>query len=140
MLELNATQVRKEWSTVVDSVIREKPVLFKRTRDRMILSDIGFLSELLAVYTFHVRLFSEDDGTVTASLDEIDLVENGATENEAKQSLAESILEYSKDYYNDFSYWSRGDRRSHIPYVFKSLILNDVDKIGGLLECRHGEI
>ena len=139
MLELNATQVRNEWSTVVDSVVREKPVIFKRTRDRMVLSDIGFINELLTAYVFHVRLFTEDDGSVTASLDELDIVENGATELDATEKLAESILEYSEDYYNDFSYWSRGDRRSHIPYIFKTLLLNDADKVRGAFVCRHGE-
>jgi len=140
VLPINATQVRSEWSAIVDSVIHEKPVMIKRTRDRMILSDISFLDYLLAAYTFNVKLLVEDNGTVTASLDELDLVENGITEHEARQKLAESILEYSEDYYNDFKYWARGDRKPHIPYVFKALILNDADKIGGLFKCRHGEI
>jgi len=140
LLELNATQVRNEWSTVVDSVVREKPVIFKRTRDRMVLSDIGFINELLTAYVFHVRLFTEDNGSVTASLDELDIVENGETEHDAKIKLAESVLEYAEDYYNDFSYWSRGDRKSHIPYVFKALFFGNADKIGGAFVCRHGEI
>jgi len=139
MLEMNATQVRNEWSAVVDSVVREKPVLFKRTRDRMVISDVSFLSEILSAYSYHARLFTEDNGSVTASLDELDLIENGATEQEAKRNLAASILDYAKDYYDDFSTWSRGDRKSHIPYVFKALILSDVDTIGGALICRHGE-
>ena len=139
MQEMNATQVRNEWSAVVDSVVREKPVLFKRTRDRMVISDVSFLSEILSAYSYHARLFTEDNGSVTASLDELDLIENGATEQEAKRNLAASILDYAKDYYDDFSTWSRGDRKSHIPYVFKALILSDVDTIGGALICRHGE-
>jgi len=140
MQELSATQVRNEWSAVVDSVVREKPVLFKRTRDRIVLSDISFISELLAAYSFHAKLFVEDNGSVTLSLDEIDIIENSTTEHEAKQKLAEAILDYAEDYYTDFHIWSRGDRKAHIPYVFKALILNDVDKIGGELVCRHGEI
>ena len=82
----------------------------------------------------------EDDGSVTISLDEIDLAENAANEQDALLKLAEAILEYSKDYYNDFAYWARGSRQTHMPYVFKSLILNDVKKIGGLIKCRRGEI
>jgi len=140
MLTINATQVRNEWSNIMDSVIREKPVMIKRTRDRMILSDINFLDVLLTAYTFHVNFLLEENGTVTASLDELDLVENGITEHEARRKLAESVLEYSEDFYDDFKYWARGDRKSHIPYVFKALILNDAEKIGGLFKCRHGEI
>ena len=140
MVEMSSTQVRSEWSSVVDSVVREKPILVKRTRDHIFLTNIALLSELLEAYTFHAALYTESDGSVTISLDEIDLVENGKDEQDAKCKLAESILEYSNNYYDDFSYWARGNRKSHQPYVFKALILADVDKIGGLIECRHGGI
>ena len=140
MLEMSATTVRKEWSAVVDSVVREKPIMFKRTRDRMFLTNIELLSELLEAYTFHAAIFTEDDKSLTISLDEIDLIENGTDEQEAKNKLAASILEYANDYYDDYAYWSRGNRKSHIPYVFKALILGDAEKIGGLIQCRHGGI
>ena len=139
MFAMNATQARSEWSTVVDTVIREKPQFIRRTRDYMMLSNLDTLESLLAAYSFHAVASVEDDGSVTLSLDEIDLVENGVDEHEAHLKLAKAILEYAEDYYKDFSYWSRGNRKAHLPYVFKALILNDVEKIGGLIECRRGE-
>ena len=139
MIAMNATQVRNEWSAIVDSVIREKPCFIKRTRDYMFLSDIGILENLLSAYTFHAEILYEDDGSVTLSLDEIDLIENGTDEKNALLKLAYAILEYSEDYYKDFTYWARGSRKLHLPYVFKSLILNDIEKIGSMIECRHGE-
>ena len=33
MLATSATEVRKEWSSVLDSVVRDKPQFIKRTRD-----------------------------------------------------------------------------------------------------------
>ena len=140
METINATQVRSEWSAVVDSVVREKPIMFKRTRDVLFLSDIDLLDELLSAYTFNARVFKEDDGTVTVALDEIDLVENGADEADALENLSKAILEYAEEYYADYTYWSRGNRKTHKPYVFKALILNDTRKIGGLIKCHHGEI
>ena len=137
---MSSTQVRKEWSAVCDTVTREKPVLIKRTRDSMFLADVTLLDELLAAYKFHAKLLTESNGSITISLDEIDLVENGANEQEAVQKLATAILDYAEDYYNDFLYWSRGDRKTHKPYVIKALIIGDVHKIGGLIECRHGGI
>jgi len=139
MKTINATQVRSDWSTIVDSVVREKPIMFKRTRDLLFLSDIELLGELLSAYTFNARAFIEDDGTITLTLDEIDLVENGADETCAIENMAKAILEYSEEYYADYTYWSRGNRKAHKPYVFKALILNDTKKIGGLIQCRHGE-
>ena len=138
MIALNATQVRNDWSAVVDSVIREKPRFIKRTRDYIFLSDVNTIMQLLEPYTLTAETFIEDDGSVTISLTQIDLIENGNDEKEAIKKMAAAILEYAEDYYNDFSYWARGDRKAHIPFVLKALVLNDVDRIGGLIQCRHG--
>jgi len=140
MLAINATTARNEWSTLVESVVREKPAIIKRTRDYLFLSNMNDLESILAAYTFHAETLIENDGSVTISLDEIDLVENAPDMPGAVSKLAKAILEYSEDYYNEFSYWSRGNRKVHIPYVFKALILNDVNKIGGLIKCRRGKI
>ena len=67
MISLSATQVRNEWSSVVDSVIREKPTFIKRTRDYMFLSDIKVLENMLSAYSFHAATFAEDDGSITIS-------------------------------------------------------------------------
>jgi len=139
MLALNATQVRNEWSTVLDSVIRDKPKFIKRTRDYLLLADLATVEQLLEPYIFTTEELVEDDGSITLSLDQIDLVENGKDRQEATKKMAAALLEYAEDYYTDFAYWARGDRKTHIPYVLKALIINDIDKIGEQLQCRHGE-
>ena len=136
---MNATQVRNEWSTIVDSVIREKPRFIKRTRDYMLLSDLNTVELLLEPYAFTAEEYLEEDGSVTLSLDQIDLVENEIDRSSAIKKMASAILEYADDYYSEFSYWSRGERKAHIPYVLKALVLSDPDKIGDLLQCRRGE-
>ena len=137
---INATEIRNNWSSVVDTVIRDKPAFIKRTRDKLFLSNIDVLKALLDAYKFTATQYIEDDGSITLSLDAIDLAENAPTEKEAIKRLSESILDYAVDYYNDFSYWNRGNRESHIPYILKALILSDPKVIGGQLECRHGRI
>jgi hypothetical protein len=69
----------------------------------------------------------------------MNLAENAADLPDAISKLAHAILEYAEDYYREFHYWSRGSRKPHIPFVFKALILGDAEKIGGMIECRHGE-
>jgi len=140
MLAINATKARNEWSSLVESVIRERPAFIKKTRDYLFFSDLNVLENILSAYTFNAETFTEDDGSVTISLDAIDLAENAPDMSGAVSKLAHAILEYSHDYYNEFAYWSRGSRKSHIPYVFKALILNDADKIEGLIKCRRGKI
>lgn len=139
MLTMNATDVRKDWSEVIDKVIREKPQFIKRTRDYLMLSDLSLMESILDVYHFTAKRDIEEDGSVTLSLNEIDLVENGKTEEEAKQKLAGSILEYSEGFYKDFNYWSTApNRKAHIPYMLKALILGDAEKIGALITCQDG--
>ena len=142
MLQLmNATDVRNDWSSVVDATVRVKPQFFKRTRDYVFLSDFHFMEELLTGYSYSAIQMEEEDGSVTLALNEIDLVENGRDERDARSKLASSILEYAEDYYSDFSYWgSAPNRKSHIPYVFKALFIGDIQKIGESIRCQAGKI
>jgi len=136
MLVINATKVRNNWSSISESVIREKPAFIKKTRDYMFLSNIETIEYMLSPYNFTADMFFEEDGSVTLSLVEIDLIENGVDEGDALMKLARGILEYAEDYYSDFTYWARGSRKTHLPFVLKALILNDPEKIGGLIQCR----
>lgn len=47
MLATSATEVRKEWSSVLDSVVRDKPQFIKRTRDKMWLSNLDIMNDIL---------------------------------------------------------------------------------------------
>ncbi len=140
MLAMNATEVRKEWSSVVDHVVRESPMFIKRTRDRMWLSNLDTMACILDAYQFTADRFVEPDGSVTLALIEIDLVENASDETRARALLAASILEYSEEYYKNYAYWSTApNRKAHIPYIFKALIMDDVQKLGECITCRDGK-
>lgn len=140
MLMEQATTVRKEWSAVCDSVIHEKPKFIKRTRDKMWFSNLETISELLEVYHFSVMKYFEDDGSITLSLNEIDLVENGKDEQEARLNMGKAILEYALEYYNEYEMYSRSpNRKKHIPYIFKALIIDNPEKIGDMLQCQDGK-
>ena len=141
MLTMNATDVRKNWSEVSESVIREKPMFIKKTRDYMLLSNMEFINELLLGYSFTANKYIEDDGSVTLSLNELDLVENGSDEKDAINNLSRAILEYAADFYNEFNVWSVApNRKREIPYVFKALVLDDISKIGECIKCQDGRI
>lgn len=140
MLMEQATDVRKEWSAVCDSVIRSKPKFISRTRDKMWFSSLETMSEILEAYHFTAVKYMEADGSVTMSLNEIDLVENGGNEKEARLNLGRAILEYSVDYYNEYELYSRSpNRKKHIPYIFKALIMDNPEKIGDIVQCQDGK-
>lgn len=140
MLMEQATTVRKEWSTVCDSVIHEKPKFIKRTRDKMWFSNLETISELLEAYHFSAMKYIEHDGSITLSLNEIDLVENGKDEQEARLNMGKAILEYALDYYNEYEMYSHSpNRKKHIPYIFKALIIDNPEQIGDMLQCQDGK-
>ncbi len=140
MLTLSATDVRKEWSTVVDGVVHERPVLVKRTRDKIWLSDVETMAEILTAYQFTAERFVEDDQSITLSLNEIDLVENATTEMEARMILAQAIMEYAAEYYEHYAVYSKApNRKAHIPYVFKALLTEDICILGESILCRDGK-
>lgn len=140
MLTINATDVRKEWGGFIDSIIREKPKLIKRSRDYIFTSSLEMLKELLKAYTFTAELFREDDGTFTASLKEIDIIVNGTNEEEALRLLATDMSEYAEDFYNEFEYWfSAPNRRGHLPYVLNILIQDNLEGVKEIIKCQVGK-
>ena len=140
MLMEQATTVRKEWSAVCDSVIHEKPKFIKRTRDKMWFSNLETISDILQIYQFTALKYIEDDGSITLSLNEIDLVENGKDEQEARLNMGKAIFEYALDYYNEYEMYSHSpNRKKHIPYIFKALIMDNPEKIGDMLQCQDGK-
>lgn len=137
---LSSTEVRKEWSTVLDSVVRERPTVIKRTHDKVWLSNIEVMMDILDVYKFNADVFIEDDESVTLSLSEIDLVENGENLDSARLKMGAAIIEYANDYYDDFSTWnSAPNRRGHVPYIFKALLIDDAQKVGAGIICHDGK-
>ena len=140
MLVEKATMVRKEWSAICDSVIHEKPRFIKRTRDKMWFSNLDTMAEILKAYTFTAQKFVESDNSITLSLNEIDLIENGNDEDSARYALGNAILNYSFDYYKDYSFYSHSpNRKAHVPYIFKALIMDNAKDIGDSIICQDGE-
>ena len=140
MLMEQATNVRKEWSAVCDSVVHEKPKFIKRTRDKLWFSNLDTMTEILSAYKFTAEKYIEDDGSITLSLNEIDLVENGENEQEARLALGKAILEYSSDYYEDYAFYSKSpNRKGHIPYIFKALIMDNPELIGESVLCHDAK-
>ena len=139
MLTLQATKVRQEWSSVCDDVVRDKPAMITRTRDRMWLSNLDVMQTILEAYQFTAERFQEEDGSITLSLNEIDLVENGKDLEDAKKKMGQAILDYAEEYYENYALYTHApNRKGHIPHVFKALITNDAEQIGGSIRCRDG--
>lgn len=139
MYVLSSTDVRKNWSETLDSVVHERPAYIKRTRDNVALLNMNTLMELLSGYKFTVRKYVEEDGSITLSSDNMDIVVNGVNVESAKRTMAADLKEYAEDYYDHFATWSVApNRRAHIPYVLKALSLDETTIMEELV-CRNGK-
>jgi hypothetical protein len=128
---LNATDVRKNWSSFIDDVKWKRPALVKRNRDILIVLPVDLMENMLAEYMLTVDVCQEDDGSYTGIFKEIDLAANSNDMDSMEAELAKELLGYSEDYFNDFRfYYESSNRKSHFPYVFRAYLLSDdIDKV-----------
>lgn len=140
MFVISATEARKEWSSVIDNAIRQRPQFIKRTRDKLVLSNVNFIKEILKPHKFEAYKQVENDGSITISLKKIDLSENALTEGEAKIKLAKSIKEYSENYYKNFEYLGAASSKAeHMPFVLKAILCDNIEEISASIECSFKE-
>lgn len=128
---LNASDVRKNWSSFIDDVKWVRPALVKRNRDILTVLPVDLMENMLAEYMLTVEVWQEDDGSYTGVFKEIDLVTNSKDMDSLEAELAKELIEYSEDYMNDFRfYYESSNRKSHFPYVFRTYLLSDdIDKV-----------
>lgn len=141
MLSVNATDIRKNWSTACDMVARVRPSFIKRTHDSLVLSSREDMLKLLAGVKVSYSISKEDSGTYTIALKDIDLAENSDTKEGAIDAMAASILEYAEEFYEEYELYSKApNRASHLPMVMKALLLGDVRTIKEEMLCQSGRI
>ena len=105
---------------------------------KMRFSKPDTISQILNAYTCTASKYVEEDGSITLSLNDIDLIENGSAE--ARLALAASILEYSTECYKNYElYCHAPNRKGHVPYIFKALIIDDPKEIGENIQCQDGK-
>lgn len=131
---LNATDVRKEWERFIDNVVHGMPKVVKRNRDYFVSMSLTHILELLKEYSFKAEYLKEDDGTVTATLDNFDLVVNSNDETSARRALAEELVEYAQEYFNEYQfYYNSPNRQHHFPYIMAVLLQDDLDGVINLI-------
>jgi hypothetical protein len=102
----------------------------------MVLSSYQTMLALLKDYHFSADRCDEEDGSVSLALKEIDVVVNAASVDKSKREMGAAILEYAEEYYEYYpSYSVAPNRKDHLPYVMKALLINNADTIGEGVIC-----
>lgn len=136
MQTIPATDIRKNFSSAIDTAVREKPVAFQRNRDKLMLFSNAQVLGLLKDCSLKPVFISEEDGSITATLDGFDLVINAANQEEATTKLAEELIEYALEYYDQFQlYFSSNNRKQHFPYILRVLLAEDLDEVKELIHA-----
>ena len=141
MFAISASDVRKDWSRVIDSVIHVRPAFIKRTRDKMVLCSNDTVRQLVRTTPIAANSFIEDDGSVTLSMVDVDLVVNADTIEAAKSELINDLIEYAEEYYQNFELYSRSsNRKDHFPLVMKVLTAASKEELEDAVQCQNGKI
>mgnify|MGYP000050887177 CR=1 FL=1 len=139
MFAISASDVRKDWSRVIDSVIHVRPAFIKRTRDKMVLCSNDTVRQLVRTTPIAANSFIEDDGSVTLSMVDVDLVVNADTIEAAKSELINDLIEYAEEYYQNFELYSRSSNRN-LPLVMKVLTAASKEELEDAVQCQNGKI
>ena len=133
---LNASDVRSDFSSFVDKVVRERPMVFKRNRDHVLSISTEQAGSLLEAYRFQAILLPEEDGSITITLEDFDLVVNAPDQNQALLKMAEELIDYSKDYFDQFAlYFKTTNRKKHFPYVMKVALADGIQEVAGFIDA-----
>lgn len=139
---INSTEVRKNWSSFLDSVIRERPQAIKRNRDFIFALNERQLRQLVKEYTFKVLLDEDQEEQIwIAELEGFDLVSHGKNKEEALQDLLNQLWDYAHEYFRDFeTMYAAPNRKNHFPYVLNIILHDSQEQVRNMLECQVGEI
>ena len=139
MVSVNATDVRKNWSTYLDNV-RNKPVFIKRTHDFSALMDIKFLKLALSYVPITYSMVTDKDGSIVISSNDMDIISTGKNAKEALSNFTNDLIEYAQEFYDKFEFWSSAPNRAkHIPMVLKILTADNSQEVEDMLVCQNGQ-
>jgi uncharacterized protein YbcC (UPF0753/DUF2309 family) len=133
---INATDVRRDWSSFIDNVVRFKPSLVKRNRDYLAAISLEHLEVLLTPYRLTLEYEEEADGSFSGSLKELDILANAASLDTLKTAITKEMIEYAQEYMDEFNkYYDAPNRKPHFPYIMRVLIQKDEDSVRGLIDA-----
>jgi hypothetical protein len=139
MLVVNATDVRKNFGRYIDEIVRSKPIFIKRSRDYFMGISMDMTKELVKDVFFTADKYVEDDGSVTLSLCDFDIVANSKDESSALDSLIKELREYALEFYEDMDFWgSDMNRKKQFKRILKVLLTDDVKKMKENIVCKAG--
>ena len=136
----NATDVRINFSKILDNAVYSKPQFIKRTHNHIIMIGADMFSALLSEAKLHLSFIEGEDGSKIAVCDEIDdIIGVGDSSEEAIAHFIENLVEYAEEYYKDYKLYSRAvNRKQHLPFIMNVLAADSIENVKEMLICQAG--
>ncbi|MFZ3132233.1 MAG: exoribonuclease R [Desulfosporosinus sp.] len=134
--ELQFTEARNQFSTLYDSVFNSfNPTIIKRKQtEQVALLRVDLLKMVLEDYKLNTGIIQEDDGSITLTLDSLEMYANNSTLDLASSDLVEDLKLYAQDYMDRSQLFLQApNRKSHFPYVLKVMLCDNDKEIRSLL-------
>ena len=131
---ISATDVRTNWSQFNDDIVREGPRFVQRNRDEWAALSSEHLQAAFDHLPISAIIYYEEDGTITMSLKEIDIVENADSIEDVIDLIADSLIDYAQEYMDSFSkYYNSANRKAHLPFILKVIAQPDYETVKSLI-------
>lgn len=133
----NATDVRANFGSFIDTIIREKPQAIRRNRDVILAFSKEQMKDLLSVYELTFEYEQDEDGRYAGSIEQIeDIVGDGETLEMLRFELARQLIEYAIDYENNYlRYQNTPNRHKHAPYAIRVLLEDDIESVASMIHA-----
>ena len=137
----SSTEIRNNFSLTIDKAVHERPQFIKRTHDKVVLISDEYLYVILDQFRIDCNVKKEKDGTFILTNEIIDdIIATGNSLEKAKEDLSNQLLDYAREYYESFDLYSKApNRKKHLAYVMKILMLGDPVLVEGILVCQDGK-
>lgn len=137
--EYNFSKARSNLTELIDGVQQLAPAVIrprKKTEDASVVLSRAFLKIVLqeaeAQSRVQPRLISEADGSVTVTLEPLDIAVNAGSKEAAVQEAVSEAVEYAREYLDSSNvalYLRSPNRRSHLSAVLRIAICDSTPEI-----------
>lgn len=140
LTEIKFTEARNQLSSLYDSVFNTyTPAIIKRKQsEEVAVMRVDLLKGLLSNYNFDLAALSESDGSITLSLDCVELYANADNLEQAMSELVDDLKSYATEFIERSQlFFNAPNRREHFPYLLRVLLCENDTEIRRLLVPDH---
>jgi len=88
--------------------------------------------------TVLVNRYDEEDGSITLSTIDMDIVANGENLSTAKTAVASNLMEYAEEFLRESDLYGRDlNRRKHLPYIMRAIAAESVEELEEIIEVKN---